>query len=276
MSSLSATTSTPRATWATTHAALRDALLERIVSTLGADERFVAAWFSGSFGRGEQDAYSDIDLIAVVAQSHANALCARPWNNAARTTPERLELIQRLGTPVIVHDAHRNAPEGGTHTNVAFDDATHLDLNLVPLNRAQRPADAPLLFEKQPIPLAPASEPESLEYRREKAAQIVALFWIMAVSTAKYRRRGWDVNVHMMFDALRGQIQEVRRLIAGEPARFRRYAPAIPLATTPATQADAIRALCDEMESLAPDLAHLGAPQVSPARAQVERWLAGP
>jgi hypothetical protein len=275
-STSSITSMPPVAGWAVTHAALRDALLQRIEAVLGSDDRFAGAWLSGSFGRGEQDAYSDVDLVVAVASPHAETLCARPWNGAARTTPERLELIRRLGTPVIVHDAHRNAPEGGTHTNVAFEDGTHLDLNLIPVDLAERPPDARVLFEKRPIPSGPAPEAESLEYRREKAAQIVALFWIMTVTTAKYRRRGWDVNVHMMFDALRRQIEEVRRLMAGEPPRFRRYAPSILLAATPAAQVAALRALCDEMESLAPAVARFSG-EVPPApHTQLERWLTDP
>jgi len=260
--------------WAVTHAALREALLQRVVSTLGADDRFVAAWFSGSFGRGEEDAYSDVDLVAVVAPPAAETLCARPWWNAGRTTPERVDLLRRLGTPVIVHDAHGNAPEGGTHTNVVFDDATHLDLNLVPLDRARRPADTRLLFEKVPIAIAPTPAPETVEQRREKAAQLVALFWVMVLATAKYRLRGWDVSVHEMLNALRGQLDEVRRLIAGEPPGFRRHSPSIPLATTPAAQAAAIRALCDEMAALMPVVQQLGGEVPKAPWEIVARWLA--
>ena len=270
---MSAASQTP-VPWSVTHAALREALLQRIISTLSADDRFVAAWFSGSFGRGEEDAYSDVDLVAAVAPPAAETLCARPWWNAGRTTPERLDLIRRLGTPVIVHDAHVNAPEGGTHTNVVFDDATHLDLNLVPLDRARRPADARLLFEKLPIAIAPAPAPETVEQRREKAAQIVALFWIMVLATAKYRLRGWDVSVYTMLSALRGQIDEVRRLVAGEPPRFRRHAPTISLATSPAAQAAAIRALCAEMVALMPDVEQLGGAVPEAPREIVARWLA--
>ena len=270
---MSAASQTP-VPWAVTHAALREALLQRIISTLSADDRFVAAWFSGSFGRGEEDVYSDIDLVAAVAPPAADTLCAHPWWNAGRTTPERLELIRCLGTPVIVHDAHVNAPEGGTHTNVVFDDGTRLDLNLVPLDRAQCPAGARLLFQTVPVAIAPAPAPETTEQRREKAAQIVALFWIMVLATAKYRLRGWEVNVHMMLNALRGQVDEVRRLIAGEPPRFRRYAPSIPLATTPAAQAGAIRALCDEMLALLPDVKHLGGEVPEAPGEIVARWLA--
>ena len=44
------------------YAQARERLLERIAAGLAADRRFMAAWLSGSYGRGEQDAVSDIDL----------------------------------------------------------------------------------------------------------------------------------------------------------------------------------------------------------------------
>lgn len=259
--------------WSITYATLRDTLLQRIVSTLIAGDRFVAAWLTGSLGRGTGDAYSDIDLVAVVALHYMEELCARPWQSAGRTTPERLTLLQQWGVPVIVHETHRNAPEGGTHTNVLYEDGTRLDLNLVPFDLAQRPPDSRLLFEQRAIPLAPLPPPETLVQRREMAAQTVALFWIMIETAAKYRQRHWDVSVHLIFDMLHGQVARVRRLIAGEPPRFQRHAPSILLATTPDAQATAIRALCDEMEALLPDVAQLGADVPAPPRAQVEYWL---
>jgi predicted nucleotidyltransferase len=265
--------------WASTHAALRGALLRRTVATLEADGRFVAAWLSGSFGRGEADDYSDLDLTAVVAAPHAGALCARPWRSAGRTTPERLSLIEELGRPaipVVVHDAHVNAPPEGTHTNVTFNDATHLDLTLVPVDCARRPPESLVLLQRVPIPPQPPPAPETLQQRREMAAQRMALFWNMAMHTAKYRRRGWDVSVQSMLVALREHVETVRRLLAGEPPRFRRYAPAMPLAATPDAQSAAVRALCDEMEALVPPLARLGIDLPPAPRAQIERWLGRP
>lgn len=261
--------------WASSNAALRAALLERMVAVLRADERFAAAWLIGSLGRGEEDNYSDVGLVVVVAHPHGAALCARPWRSAGRTTPERLALIRQLGggaAPVVVHDAHVNAPEGGTHTNVTFDDGTHLDLCLVPLDSALRPVQSRLLFEQVPITVEPAPR-ETLEQRRELAAQRMALFWIMAMSTAKYRRRGWEVPVQSMLVALHEHVETVRRLAAGEPPRFRRYAPTMSLAATPDAQAVTIRALCDEMEALVPAVEGLGAELLPAPRAQIERWL---
>ena len=45
---------------------LRDDLLVRIVGALHRDPRVRSAWLSGSFGRGEADAWSDFDLHVAV------------------------------------------------------------------------------------------------------------------------------------------------------------------------------------------------------------------
>ena len=44
----------------TAYKAAREELLTQLVTTLQADERFVAAWLAGSFGRGEQSWHSDL------------------------------------------------------------------------------------------------------------------------------------------------------------------------------------------------------------------------
>ena len=70
----------------------REALLQRITEELSGDERFVAAWLSGSYGRNEADEVSDLDLSLVVADSHSKLLCNRPEQVSHRTTLE-LSLI---------------------------------------------------------------------------------------------------------------------------------------------------------------------------------------
>jgi len=44
----------------------RDALIERLVAALGAHEAVRGVWLGGSLGRGEGDAYSDVDLVVAV------------------------------------------------------------------------------------------------------------------------------------------------------------------------------------------------------------------
>src|SRR5689334_11398000 len=98
-------------------------LLGDIIASLSHDERFVAAWLAGSFGRDEADARSDLDLNVVVSAQDAEVLCTRPWQVGAGTTAERLELISGFGKPAIIHENHNNAPNGGTFTFVVYSES---------------------------------------------------------------------------------------------------------------------------------------------------------
>jgi hypothetical protein len=75
----------------------REKLLTNITQQLAADSRFVAAWLTGSLGRGEADEVSDIDVTLVVTEAHVESLCARPWQVSGRTTPPRLALFSQFG-----------------------------------------------------------------------------------------------------------------------------------------------------------------------------------
>ncbi|HEV2123835.1 MAG TPA: hypothetical protein VGW38_13810, partial [Chloroflexota bacterium] len=261
--------------WVEAHAAARDVLLTHLVAELRRDERFVAAWFIGSFGRDDQppDALSDINVVAVVAPSYAAALCARPRQTAGQTTPERLALFRRFGSPAVIHENHHNAPPGGTMSYIVYDTGAELAVYLVPQEGAERPLPSRLLFDRVGVPLKTAPPPETLEERQAQATASVAFFWMMAGITARYRLRGWDSRVNHFLDMLRAHVDTVRRLVAGEPRRYRRR-PLLPLAATPAAQAILIRQLCDEMEALMPTVVQLGG-QVPPnPRAAIEQRLA--
>ncbi len=56
----------------------RDALLHQIEVALRADERVVAAWLTGSLGRGNADALSDIDLWVIVRDDAVAAIATDP------------------------------------------------------------------------------------------------------------------------------------------------------------------------------------------------------
>ena len=73
----------------------RDELLERVITRARADERVLCLLLGGSLGRGEGDAWSDLDLIAVVAPADHGGFFAgaRSWLEAAAS------LIHVLGHP---------------------------------------------------------------------------------------------------------------------------------------------------------------------------------
>jgi hypothetical protein len=142
----------------------RTVLLEQITTTLKNDERFLAAWLAGSFGRGQQNWLSDLDIHIVVAEPCSASLCATPWMSGARTTPERLELFRQFGTPGIIFEAHSNNQVGGTFTHVVYQEtAQNVDWMLIPQSLAHHEHPSLLLFDKVGIPEPPVKEPESLD-----------------------------------------------------------------------------------------------------------------
>jgi hypothetical protein len=71
-------------------------LIDRVGHVLSQDSRVTGVWLAGSFGRGTQDAFSDVDLFVVVAADDLDDFC-RDWPTAAeRTAP--LVLQQQLGS----------------------------------------------------------------------------------------------------------------------------------------------------------------------------------
>ena len=228
------------------YAQTRDLWLEQTVAALQADARVVAAWLSGSFGRGDADEFSDLDLTVVVRDER---LCVRDQMTGVQPAPERLTFIQQFGTPAILHEAHRNASANGTFTYVMYTSGVIVDWILVPPTNARRPHDSRLLFQKTPFPTEPPPVAESLEERRARIQERYAFFWMMAAVTAKYLRRSDGVAFHHFLTWLADIRDEVRRLLDGRPATYSRDAPAR-LHTTPEAQLAALQVLCREMDIL--------------------------
>ena len=238
--------------------ASRAALLAKLTETLSKDERFIAAWLTGSFGRGEADAVSDLDLTLVVSRRYSASLCARPEPAGAKTTKERFDLFSSFGQPAAIHENNNNAPEGGTFTFVLYTpSALMVDWILLPQAIARRPAQSRLLFDKAGIPLSPPTEPESEEQRVEMASNSIAFFWMMAAVTAKYIVRDDAVFVNCWLEALYKLVREVERLAAGEVWQYERGSLTV-LESTPESQIRAMRRLCLQMQDLMPGIAELG------------------
>ena len=82
-------------------AKLRDAWLDATASVLAADPRIVGWGLVGSFGRGEADSWSDLDLLVFVRDGDFGAFTS-PEGNGYWFTADRFT------------DARRNAPAGAT------------------------------------------------------------------------------------------------------------------------------------------------------------------
>jgi hypothetical protein len=258
----------------TAYTEARTRLLAEITEGLRNDERFVAAWLAGSFGRGKQTWLSDLDLHVVVAGAHSESLCATPWPAGANTTPERLLLFSQFGVPTIVFDAHGNNTMGGTFTYVAYQEAgQNVDWMLIPQAKAYREAQSLLLFDKVGLPDAPTPEPESLEECMERASDQIGFFWMIAASNILNLLDGYVAQYHMLLMWLEENIREVRAALNGEHAQYTK-ASRIQLYNTQEEQAVAMRHLCAEMEELMPLVVEKGGYVPVEPRAIVEKRLA--
>jgi hypothetical protein len=242
----------------------RDRLLSMIVESLTADERFVAAWLTGSFSRNDTDAVSDLDLTVVVSDLQSENLCRKVEQVGPQTTAERLRLFSQFGTPAILHENNYNAPEGGTFTFILYE-GSHLMLDwiLVPQSKALCPPEAYLLFERSSIPVAPAPQIESFEQRVRSASEKVAFFWMMMAITSKYLIRKDMVFVTQWLERLSELVQEVERLLAGKAWKYTRGSRTV-LEPTVKGQEETIIKLGERMESLLPALINMGG-QVLPS-----------
>jgi Polymerase beta, Nucleotidyltransferase len=240
------------------YAANRNQLLEQIVQFLQEDERFAAAWLTGSFGRNDADDMSDLDITVIVNNAFEKTLCARSHQVGAGTTKERYALFSQFGEPDVIHENNHNAPTDGTFTFVLYKEtALVVDWTLRPNINIKRPASAALLFDKSNFPVEPPVSVESLDQRIEMASEKVAFFWLMATVTVKYLVRGDDVSFHRFLDVLNGILWDVRRLVAGEPDQWLKGS-LVRMAITREAQILSVRQACQEMMDLMTDVKKMG------------------
>jgi hypothetical protein len=236
----------------------REQLLAKIIAAISGDDRFVAAWLTGSYSRSNQDALSDIDISIVVNDEHSDVLCYRSSQVSAQTTPERMEIFTRFGEIAFLHENNNNALEGGTFTNTIYaQTALIIDWIMIPQKTAQRSSPSQLLFDRVGIPEANPIAPETLEQRAEKASEITAFFWMMMAMTVKYLVRQDAVFVVTWLEELHKMLRELRRLVADEPFRYK-GGSLTPLSPDCESQVAAIYQLSKEMEGLMPEIAALG------------------
>ena len=233
-----------------TYRSRRDSFLSEVVTTLSNDDRFVAAWLTGSLSRNEADSLSDIDLSLVVSEQYSSSLCRRLGQVSTETSPERLSLFSQFGLPALIHENNNNAPEGGTFTFVMYSkSAIMVDWVLIPQAKAERPFLSKLLFDKGNIPVSVPSQPETLEYRKKAIAEQWAFFWMMTAITIKYIHRKDGVFAVTWIEHLQSISRNIERWLNGEPWTYHRGSFS-QLQTTPEKQIESLKQLCQKMEKL--------------------------
>jgi hypothetical protein len=225
----------------------RERLLANIVAAVKDDPRFVAGWLSGSYGRFQQDPFSDLDITLVVTDEAAPALCARSGMVSETVAAARLALFAQFGQVAIAHENHNNAPDGGTFTFTAYAETGQtIDWVLVPLAQAKRPFASHPLFAKIDIPTVPPPAAPTLAERQQQIAEPIAFFWLMAASAVKLIARGDGYETNWMLASLTDLVAHVTRLVKGEPFVYRSR-PVREMLVETAVQANALRSLCKQM-----------------------------
>ena len=234
----------------------RESLLAQITQELSSDERFVAAWLTGSYSRNDEDDVSDIDIHVVVINPYSEILCAGKAQVSPVTTQERLELFRKFGEPALIHENNNNAASGGTFTFVLYSgSALMIDWVLRPQMNAERPSQSILLFDKGNIPVS-APVPEDLEESKKAVAEVWAFFWMMTAITIKYIVREDLAFVQEWLEHLHGIARDIERRIErvswqdayvrGSVSQFQ---------PTRKKQIESLRALCRRMQELKPKVA---------------------
>ncbi len=239
------------------HADARDKLVDTIHDVLSADARFVAAWLAGSLGRGDGDAWSDVDLWLAVADSACPALCNRPDGFAATLSPGRGELVARFGDVAVEGENAVNAGPDGVAMNIVYrDPVVVVDWYLVPATSARRPTDTRLLFDHSGIPIAEATRVPAHD-RARLAAVEVAMFWYFTQTTVKAIRRGDVVQAQLLFQHMRACAWRAERLVNGLPAgHYRERGQG--LARSPSEQIELLRQACSHMLTVMPRVEAIG------------------
>jgi Streptomycin adenylyltransferase len=230
----------------------REALITQITHELSNDERFVAAWLTGSYARNDADDVSDLDIRVVVGKPYSEILCARQAQVSPITTEERLELFRNFGEPALIHENNNNAPKGGTFTFVLYSgSALMVDWVLMPQMNAERQYQSVLLFDKGNVPVSAPSVPEDLEESKKTVAEVWAFFWMMTAITIKYIVREDLVFVQEWLEHLHGMVREIERRIervSWEDA-YRRGSTSS-LQPNREKQIESLRQLCERMQEL--------------------------
>jgi predicted nucleotidyltransferase len=255
----------------------RDALLERILVVLESDARVRAVWLTGSFGRGEADAWSDFDLHVAIDDREFLAFL-----------DQRSDLYARIGRPLLVQqEMNSNATPGARFQLVIYPGPLEVDWNIGPLSMAVKPQTSLMLLERADIPRL-QSTPLSTAERLAWLDRQVTFFWAMAPIAIKYIGRAQTRRAVGQIGLLSDALLSVLRLLADSDSptpgisganralepEFAGRLPRLAANIDPVVCLAVVRAHCAEVERLHPALRALGVPIPEDMPAQVANLAA--
>jgi hypothetical protein len=122
-------------------ARLRDRLLHEVLVLLAADPAVAGVALVGSLGRGQEDNWSDIDLLILASEE----LIGQFMNEPAASPWARADLLS---------DGRHNSPAGATSlgtTHIRSGLPLWVDLHVHPADRTPWPTDSRVVFERRPV-----------------------------------------------------------------------------------------------------------------------------
>lgn len=251
------------------YAAERDELLLRIQAHLHSEPCVTAAWLWGSHGRGDADAWSDLDLWIVVADDALAAIRADPQ-----------AFVAPIGDPLLVVDAPQNAPHAGAYLLTVYAGRTgpqQVDWYWQAHAAAYAPPDAHLLVARAPLarhdgaPSFPGA-PSPQRTAAEELAHNVHFFWAMLLIAAKYIARLPEAPEVLLLDLVQAALGKVDERLGVAHAMHDDQGEVV---ATPAQKLAVLRGLARQMADRMPMAAAQGAAIPGPEIiVQFERYLA--
>ena len=173
----------------------RSALLASLTTSLQSEPRVKAVWFHGSFGRGEADDFSDLDLWVSVANEHATDASIFLSGHAALAA----NFIGAKRTFQIA------PPSGGFFTTRQEGRRAYLgiDWSWQPQNALTLPADVKLLFKRmEPETSSPVLSLPTVVFGKDISESPIegGLFfaWLMVGVAAKWLVRDLQSDMALM------------------------------------------------------------------------------
>lgn len=238
-----------------------EALLQRVLAVLQADQRVVAAWLFGSRGRGTNDVLSDLDLWVVVKDEAIEEVCA-----------ERRAYVARVGKSVLLLESEYNAPKGGAYLMALYpgeEGVQQIDWYWQRQSNASLPRQAVALFNQDGISqdtrleqLDPPgnAEPASRDALAEQLTPLNRFFWVMANIAVKsmVRHQAWGAINHL--EGLREMLEDTRRLLglSTVPAGQEAWRTTLQPPVQPLEQLTMLREITTAMEELTPTIEQAG------------------
>jgi predicted nucleotidyltransferase len=255
----------------------RDGLLERIRRVLEKDVRVRAAWLSGSFGRLEEDEWSDIDLHIAVEDG-----------GLAGFLEEREKVYRSVGRPILVQNEMESDSQSGARFQLVFyPGPIEVDWNIGPVSRAETPSAFRMLVERDSVP-AGSLAGLSREEQRAEANHWLTFFWAMAPIAVKFCGRSDTRRAVAQIDLLSTAFIALWRLVSSKVAtapnartvnrvlepELDAVLPRLGSTIAPGSALDVVKQLCARVEGLHSDLEAIGAEVPLKLIAEVSKMFA--